>query len=122
MTVRASTALFSFFWCCQLWAGDARLSLTELYDASRQNDATYQVAGHDYQASRQEEAIGRGGLLPQVGINSRFGHGGQLDEESQANNQNDQFSADTVSLSVTQPDHECAGPHQACRTLQPLAR
>lgn len=103
MTVRASTALLSLFWCCQLWADDARLSLTELYDASRQNDATYQVAGHDYQASRREEAIGRGGLLPQVGINSRFGHGGQFDEESQVNNQNDQFSADTVSLSVTQP-------------------
>jgi len=102
MTVRGRFALFTLFWVCPLWASDAELSLLELYDASRKNDASYQVAGHDYQASRQEEAIGRGGLLPKVGFNSRFGRGGQLGGETQVN-QNDQFSADTYTLSVTQP-------------------
>lgn len=101
--LRGRTALITLLWTCPLWAGDAELTLIELYDASRRNDASYQVAGHDYQASRQEEAIGRGGLLPRVGINSRFGRGGEFDGEAQATNQNDQFSADTATLAVSQP-------------------
>jgi len=100
--VRSRTAVIALIWACPLWASDPELSLIELYDASRQNDASYEVAGHDYQASRQEEAIGRGGLLPRVGINTRVGRGGQLGGETQVN-QNDQFSADTYTLAVSQP-------------------
>ena len=101
--MRGSKVLWLLLWACPLWASEAELSLLELYDASRHNDASFQVAGHDYQASRQEEAIGRGALLPQVGINSRIGRGGQFDGESQVGNQSDQFSADTVTLAVNQP-------------------
>lgn len=101
--MRGFKLLLPLLWACPLWASEAELSLLELYDASRLNDASYQVAGHDYQASRQEEAIGRGALLPQVGINSRIGRGGQFDGESQVGNQSDQFSADTVTLAVSQP-------------------
>lgn len=103
MTVRGRIALLSLFWSCRLWASDGQLSLVDLYDGSRQNDATYQVANHDYEASRQEEAIGRSGLLPQVGINSRYGHGGQFEKQSQSSSQNNQFAADTITLSVSQP-------------------
>jgi len=103
MTVRGKVVFVSLLWSCRLWANDGQLSLTELYDASRDNDATYQVAGHDYQASREEEDIGRGGLLPQVGINSRFGHGGQFGDKTTASSQSDQFSSDTLILSVSQP-------------------
>lgn len=101
--MRGSKCIWLLLWACPLWASEADLSLLELYDASRLNDASFQVAGHDYQASRQEEAIGRGALLPQVGINSRIGRGGEFDGQSQAGNQSDQFSADTVTLAVNQP-------------------
>ncbi|PSS47902.1 TolC family outer membrane protein [Pseudomonas sp. BBP2017] len=103
MTVRAHIALLSLCWSCQLLAGDDQFSLVALYDASRLNDATYQVADHDYEASRQEIAIGRSGLLPQVAINSRYGHGGQFEKQSPANGQDDQFASDSVALSVSQP-------------------
>lgn len=62
--------LLSVFCSCRLLAAEPPLSLVALYDASRLFDATYKVAGHDYEASRQEEAIGRSALLPQVAINS----------------------------------------------------
>ena len=104
MTVRTPIALLSVFWSCWLLAADDQtLSLVALYDASRLNDATYKVTDYDYQASRQEVAIGRAGLLPQVSINSRYGHGGQFEKQSSANSQDDQFAADSVALSVSQP-------------------
>lgn len=97
------TAIIALIWTSQAWAGGPELSLIELYDASRHSDASYQVAGYSYQASQQEEAIGRGGLLPQLGINSRVGRGGGLGNESIAANQSNQFSADNVSLVLSQP-------------------
>lgn len=104
MTVPVRIALLlSMFCSCRLLAGEQPLSLVDLYDASRLNDATYKVASHDYEASRQEEAIGRSGLLPQVAINARYGHGGQFEKQSQASSQNDQYSSDSAALSVTQP-------------------
>jgi protease secretion system outer membrane protein len=103
MTVRTRIAVLSLFWSCQLLAADDSLSLVALYDASRINDATYKVADRDYDASRQEIAIGRSGLLPQVGISSRYGHGGQFEKETTANSQDDQYSADSVALNVSQP-------------------
>ncbi|AIR89703.1 TolC family outer membrane protein [Pseudomonas cremoricolorata] len=104
MTVARSVfALLAVLAATPLCAAEAPLSLLGLYDASRLNDATYQVAGHDYEASRQERAIGRSALLPQVGINARYGHGGQFDKESPASRQDDQYASDSVALTVTQP-------------------
>jgi protease secretion system outer membrane protein len=100
--MRGRTALLSLFWSCQLWANDAQVSLVDVYDASRVNDPTYQVADHDYQASRQEEAIGRSGLLPQVGVNSRYGRSALLGKKA-SNSQSDQFASDSVALSINQP-------------------
>ena len=45
-----------------VWAAEKGLSLTAAYDASRANDPTVQSAAHAFDASKQEEAIGRGGL------------------------------------------------------------
>ncbi len=101
--VRRWTVLLALFGSNALWANDSALSLVDLYEASRQNDATYQVAVHNYHASQQEEAIGRGGLLPRVGISSRFGRGGLLDGQAQQSNQSDQFSADMATLAISQP-------------------
>ncbi|MHA6495114.1 TolC family outer membrane protein [Pseudomonas borbori] len=101
--MRGWIVLFAVFWSNAPWANDAALSLIDLYQASRQNDATYHVAAHDYQASQQEEAIGKGGLLPRVEISSRFGRGGLVDGEVQQGNQSDQFSADMATLAVNQP-------------------
>lgn len=95
--------LIGLFVATPLMAEEPALSLLALYDASRLNDATYQVAGHDYDASRQEQAIGRSGLLPQVGISARYGHGGQFEKQSPANSQDDQYASDSVALTVTQP-------------------
>lgn len=103
MTVRTRLAVLSLLWSCQLLAADDSLSLVALYDASRLNDATYKVADLDYAASREEIAIGRSGLLPQVAINSRYGHGGQLEKRTQNNTSDDQYSADSIALSVSQP-------------------
>ena len=100
---RGWMVLFSLFWSNFLWADDSALSLVDLYEASRQSDSTYQIAVHNYQASQHEEAIGRSGLLPRVGISSRFGRGGLLDGEAQQGNQNDQFSADMATLAISQP-------------------
>lgn len=59
------------------WATEGGLSLTAAYDASRLNDPTVQSATHAFDASRHEEAIGRGGLYPQVSLTSRYGNGGR---------------------------------------------
>lgn len=95
--------LLSVFCSAPLLAAEPPLSLVALYDASRLNDATYKVATHDYEASRQEEAIGRSGLLPQVAINSRYGHGGQFENQPSTSSQDDQFASDSVALTVIQP-------------------
>ncbi|MCD5970165.1 TolC family outer membrane protein [Pseudomonas sp. CDFA 550] len=86
------------------WAAEAGLSLTQAYDASRLNDPTLKSAGHAYDASQQEEAIGRGGLLPQVSLTSRYGNGGRTDGGSDNGyvNSND-YQANNVTLAAQQP-------------------
>lgn len=101
--MRMAVILLGLIGAGSLQAAEPPLSLLAFYDASRLNDAAYQVAGHDYQASRQEEAIGRSGLLPQVGINSRYGHGGQFNKRSTPNASEDQYASDSVALTVSQP-------------------
>ncbi len=101
--MRVGTALLLLFCSCRIWAGEGQLSLVDFYDASRRNDSTYRVANHDYEASQQEVPIGRAGLLPQVGINSQYGHGGLFKRQAEYGSQNAQYAANSVSLSVTQP-------------------
>jgi protease secretion system outer membrane protein len=86
------------------WAAEPGLSLTAAYDASRLNDPTLQSAAHAFDASRQEEAIGRGGLYPQVSLTSRYGNGGRTDggDDSGYVNSND-YQANNVTLAAQQP-------------------
>lgn len=79
-------------------------SLTAAYDASRQNDPTLQSAGHAFEASQHEEAIGRGGLYPQVSLSSRYGNGGRTDGGTDSGyvNSND-YQANNVTLAAQQP-------------------
>lgn len=85
-------------------AADGGLSLTAAYDASRLNDPTLQSASHAFDASRQEAAIGRGGLYPQVSLTSRYGNGGRTDggDDSGYVNSND-YQANNVTLAAQQP-------------------
>ncbi|AMB86407.1 ABC transporter [Pseudomonas agarici] len=85
------------------WAGVDGLSLTAAYDASRLNDPTLRSAAHAYEASQQEEAIGRGGLYPQVSLSSRYGRGGRTDggDDNGYVNSND-YQADNVTLAAQQ--------------------
>lgn len=86
-----------------VWAAEGGLSLIAAYDASRLNDPTLQAATHAYDASRQEEAIGRGGLYPQVSLSSRYGYGGRTDggDDSSYVNSND-YQANSVTLAAQQ--------------------
>ena len=85
-------------------AAAAGLSLTAAYDASRLNDPTLKSAGHTFDASQQEEAIGFGGLLPQVSLSSRYGSGGRTDGGSDNGyvNSND-YQANNMTLAAQQP-------------------
>ena len=87
-----------------VWAAEGGLSLTAAYDASRANDPTVQSAAHAFDASKQEEAIGRGGLDPQVTLTSRYGYGGRIDggDDSTYVNSND-YQANNVTLAAQQP-------------------
>ncbi|SDO96774.1 outer membrane protein, protease secretion system [Pseudomonas arsenicoxydans] len=87
-----------------VWASQEALSLTAAYDASRVNDPTVQSAAHAYDASTHEEAIGRGGLYPQVSLTSRYGYGGRTDGGSDTSyvNSND-YQANNVTLAAQQP-------------------
>lgn len=80
------------------------LSLTAAYDASRLNDPTVHSAAHAVDASRHEEAIGRGGLYPQISLTSRYGKGGRTDggDDSGYVNSND-YQANNVTLAAQQP-------------------
>jgi protease secretion system outer membrane protein len=92
-----------------LWAAPSALSLTAAYDASRLNDPTLQSAGHAYDASQHEEAIGKGGLYPQVSLSSRYGYGGRTDggDDNGYVNSND-YQANNVTLAAQQPLYDKA--------------
>jgi len=87
-----------------VWAAQEALSLTAAYDASRVNDPTVQSAAHAYEASTHEEAIGRGGLYPQVSLTSRYGYGGRTDggDDNSYVNSND-YQSNNVTLAAQQP-------------------
>ncbi|VVP01642.1 Outer membrane protein TolC [Pseudomonas fluorescens] len=85
-------------------AAEEGLNLTAAYDASRLNDPTVQSAAHAFDASSHEEAIGRGGLYPQVSLSSRYGYGGRIDggDDNTYVNSND-YQANSVTLAAQQP-------------------
>lgn len=87
-----------------VWASQEALSLTAAYEASRVNDPTVQSAAHAFEASTHEEAIGRGGLYPQVSLTSRYGYGGRTDggDDSSYVNSND-YQSNNVTLAAQQP-------------------
>jgi protease secretion system outer membrane protein len=87
-----------------VWASQEALSLTAAYDASRVNDPTVQSAAHAFEASTHEEAIGRGGLYPQVSLTSRYGYGGRTDggDDNSYVNSND-YQSNNVTLAAQQP-------------------
>ncbi|WP_028620274.1 TolC family outer membrane protein [Pseudomonas sp. Ant30-3] len=92
-----------------VWAADNGLSLTAAYDASRLNDPTVQSAAHAFDASTHEEAIGRGGLYPQVSLSSRYGYGGRTDggDDTSYVNSND-YQANNITLAAQQPLYDKA--------------
>jgi protease secretion system outer membrane protein len=111
MTVRFRYSARLLLSLCTGWgaissacATQEALSLTAAYDASRINDPTVQSAAHAYDASTHEEAIGRGGLYPQVSLTSRYGYGGRTDGGSDSSyvNSND-YQANNVTLAAQQP-------------------
>ncbi len=65
---------------------------------------TVQSAAHAFEASTHEEAIGRGGLYPQVSLTSRYGYGGRTDggDDSSYVNSND-YQSNNVTLAAQQP-------------------
>jgi protease secretion system outer membrane protein len=103
-----SRALLSLYisWAAinPVWAAEKGLSLTAAYDASRANDPTVQSATHAFDASKQEESIGRSGLYPQVSLTSRYGYGGRIDggDDRSYVNSND-YQANNVTLAAQQP-------------------
>ncbi|MFF7710276.1 TolC family outer membrane protein [Pseudomonas sp. NPDC007930] len=90
-------------------ADTPRLTLLQLYDASRLNDPVMRSADFAHRAAENEEAIGRGGLLPQLSLNSRYGRGGRTDGGSDNEYVNsDDYQANSVSLIAQQPLYDKA--------------
>jgi len=83
------------------------LTLLQLYDASRLNDPVMRSADFSHRAAQNEEAIGRGGLLPQLSLSSRYGKGGRTDggtDESYVDS--DDYQSNSISLVAQQPIYD----------------
>lgn len=88
-------------------AGNDRLTLLQLYDASRLNDPVMRSADFAHQAAQNEKAIGRGGLLPQVSLSSRYGKGGRTDGGTDASYvDSDDYQSNSMSLIAQQPIYD----------------
>ncbi|WP_263264244.1 TolC family outer membrane protein [Pseudomonas sp. RIT-PI-S] len=84
-----------------------RLTLLQLYDASRLNDPVMRSADYSHRAAQNEEAIGRGGLLPQLSLSSRYGKGGRTDGGTDASYvDSDDYQSNSVSLVAQQPIYD----------------
>lgn len=84
-----------------------RLTLMQLYDASRLNDPVMRSADFSHRAAQNEEAIGLGGLLPQLSLSSRYGKGGRTDggtDESYVDS--DDYQSNSISLVAQQPIYD----------------
>lgn len=83
------------------------LTLMQLYDASRLNDPVMRSADFSHRAAQNEEAIGLGGLLPQLSLSSRYGKGGRTDggtDESYVDS--DDYQSNSMSLVAQQPIYD----------------
>lgn len=86
-----------------------RLTLLQLYDASRLNDPVMRSADFAHRASQNEEAIGFGGLLPQLSLSSRYGRGGRTDGGTDSEYvDSDDFQSNSMSLVAQQPIYDKA--------------
>ncbi|WP_426199090.1 TolC family outer membrane protein [Pseudomonas sp. DC3200b2] len=84
-----------------------RLTLLQLYDASRLNDPVMRSADSSHRAAQNEEAIGRGGLLPQLSLSSRYGKGGRTDGGTDASYvDSDDYQSNSLSLIAQQPIYD----------------
>lgn len=103
-TLWIAVALF----CASAQAAEPQpLTLTQLYDASRLNDPVMRSADFAHRASQNEEAIGFGGLLPQVSLNSRYGRSGRTDGGSDSEFVNsDDYQSNSMALVAQQPIYD----------------
>ncbi|UUY09022.1 TolC family outer membrane protein [Pseudomonas sp. J452] len=102
--MRASLFLFVALSLPVPWAAAAEpLSLLEAYDRSLHSDPAFQGAAFDYQASQQEESIGRAGLLPQISIGARYGDTKQLSgQDVDSSTAEARYSSGSAGLSARQ--------------------
>lgn len=84
------------------FGGDV-LSLIDHYDAARSNDANYKSSQFAHDASRQEKAIGRAGLLPNLSLSTRIGTLENLDSAEQNSAQTDALNSDSTAITLSQP-------------------
>lgn len=85
------------------FATEHPMSLLDAYDSSLHNDPAFQGATFDYQASQQEEAIGRAGLLPQLSASGRYGDTRQLSgQDVDSNSADDRYASGNLSLTARQ--------------------
>lgn len=99
--MRKAVLFLAIVWAWPVWADDP-LSLIQLYDAARDNDATYKTATFEFEATKQEKAVARAGLLPNLSLSTRVGKLNQLDNSVETAN-TDSLSADTTALTISQP-------------------
>lgn len=81
--------------------GSETLSLVDHYDAARDNDSAFKASTYSHEASQQEKAIARAGLLPNLSLSSRVGTLENIDEEDAA--QSDALNSDSTALTLSQP-------------------
>ncbi|WP_229631778.1 MULTISPECIES: TolC family outer membrane protein [Pseudomonas] len=83
------------------------LTLLQLYDASRLNDPVMRSADFAHRAAQNEEAIGRGGLLPQLSLSGRYGKGGRTDGGTDSSYvDSDDYQSNSMSLIAQQPIYD----------------
>lgn len=100
--MRTAVFFLALAWAVPVVA-DEPLTLLELYDAARDNDAAFQSAVFSKTASEQEKAIGRAGLLPNLSLSTRIGTLEQLDSAEKTAAETAALNADSTTLSIAQP-------------------
>lgn len=100
--MRIAMFVLALAWAVPVGASEA-LSLLDHYDAARDNDASFQSSTFAHEASQQEKAIGRAGLLPNLSLSSRVGTLENLDSADSTAAQTDALNSDTTALTLSQP-------------------
>lgn len=77
--------------------------LTDLYQASLRNDASYRAASYQQQAASEGINQAKAGFRPQVSLNGRYGNGGQLDDEDKSSSlQSEAYRTNALTLQLSQ--------------------